>query len=75
MCGLEISARPPCQAKQRGSASAPEMVVLRGELQRPPRMLLGQGQIAQHQGVARSMYGDRTRETAELPLVHDDHPG
>ena len=27
MCGLEISARPPCQAKQRGGASTPEMLV------------------------------------------------
>src|SRR5207248_4468624 len=45
MCGLEISARPPCQAKQRGGATAPEMVVIWCEVQRTPRMLLGLRQI------------------------------
>src|SRR5881227_703016 len=64
MCGLEISARPPCQAKQRGRTSAPEMVV-GCEVERPPRMLLGQGEIAQQQRVAGSMDRDRTRQTAE----------
>ena len=47
MRGLEVSARPPCQAKQRGGATTPEMVVVRCELERTPRMLLGQGEIAQ----------------------------
>jgi hypothetical protein len=74
MCGLEISARPPCQAKQRGSASAPEMVVLRGEVERPPRMLLCLGEFTQQQRAASTMHGDRTREPAELRFVHDDHP-
>ena len=45
MCGLEISARPPCQAKQRCSASAPEIVILRGEVERTPCMLLGQSEV------------------------------
>ena len=71
---LEISTRPPCQAKQGGGAASPEMVVLRCEVECPPRMLLGQGQIAQQQRVASTMYRDRTRQTAELPFVHDHHP-
>ena len=71
---LEISARPPCQAKHRGDASAPEMVVLRCEVERPPRMLLGLRQIAQQQRAASTMHGDCTREAAELRVVHDDHP-
>ena len=44
---LEIAARPGCEAKQRGGGSAPEMVVLRGEVERPPGMFHGPAQIAQ----------------------------
>ena len=45
MCGLEISARPPCETKQRGSAATAEMVVFRGEVESPPRMLHGQASL------------------------------
>jgi hypothetical protein len=75
ICGLEISARPPCQPEQRGSASTPEMVVLRCEGERPTRMLLRQGEIAKEQRVAGSMYSYRAWEPAELRFVHDDHLG
>ena len=50
------------------------MVVLRGEIERPPRMLLGQAEVAQQQRVAGAMHSDRPRETAELIFVHDHHP-
>lgn len=75
MRGLEISARPPCETEQRGSAATAEMVVFRGEVESPPRMLLGQAEFAHQQRVAGTMDGDCTRETAELLLVHDDHAG
>ena len=72
---LEIPARPRCQAEQRGGGSTAKMIVLRSEVQRPPGILHGAGHIAQHQSEARTVDGDRTRESAELPFVHDDHLG
>jgi hypothetical protein len=51
------------------------MVVRGGEVQRSPRIFLGQREIAEQQRVPGSMYRHRTREAAELPFVHDDHPG
>ena len=45
MCGLEISARPPCQAKQRSGTPASEMVVLRYEVECAACMLLGQSEV------------------------------
>ena len=53
--------------------TAPEMVVVRCEVERTPRVVPGLGEIAQQQRVASAMHRDGTREAAELLLVHDHH--
>src|SRR5205823_10414483 len=59
---LEIPARPGGKSQESGGPSAPEMVVLRHQVERPLGMDHGRGDIAQSQGKASTMHGDRTRE-------------
>jgi hypothetical protein len=69
---LEIPARP-CQSQERHCRSALEMVVLRNEVERSPRVCHRVGYIAQCQGLSGTVHGDGTREMAKLHFVHDDH--
>ena len=73
VCCLEIPARPGCESQERRCRSAPEMVVLRYEVERPPGVFHGGGHIAPSQGQSGTVHGDRTRETAKFLFVHDDH--
>ena len=47
VCCLEIPARPGCESQERRCRSAPEMVVLRYEVEHPPGVFHGAGHIAQ----------------------------
>ena len=70
---LEIPARPGGESQERRCRSAPEMVVLRDEVERPPGVFHGVGHIAPRQGQSGTVHGDRTRQTAKFLFVHDDH--
>ena len=71
--GLEIPARPGGERQEPGCASAPEVVVLADEVERPPGMGHGAGHIAEDQGLSGPVHGDRARQSAERRLVDDDH--
>ena len=51
----------------------PDMVVRAGEVERPPGMGHGAGDVAEDLGLSGPVHGDRTRQSAEPP-GHDDHP-
>ena len=70
---LEVPAAPGRETQECRSRSAPELVVFGGEVERPPGMLTVLGQIAPDQGVAGTVHGDRTWQTAEFLVVDDDH--
>src|SRR6266508_6277490 len=57
---LEIPTRPVCESQERRCRSAPQMVFLRYELERPPGVCHGLGHIASSQGLPGTVYGDRT---------------
>ena len=65
---LEIPARPGCEPQERRCRSAPEMVVLRYEVERPPGVFHGAGHIAQQPGHVR--HGKRRSHPGdgEMPL-------
>ena len=53
--------------------AAPEVVVLRRKLERPPGVPHGAGHVAPSQGQRGAVHLDRPREAAELLVVDDDH--
>src|SRR6266853_462920 len=57
---LEIPTRPICESQEPRCRSAPEMVILRDEVEYPPGVFHGVGHIAQSQGTCGTVNGDRT---------------
>ena len=70
---LEIPARPGGECQEPGCASTRKVVVLADEVQRPPGMGRGAGHVAEDQGLAGPVHGDRARQATERRLVDDDH--
>ena len=72
---LEIPTRPGRESQERRRGSAPEMVFLRREFERPPSVFHRLWHVAQNQSNSGAVHGHRTGQTAKILFVHDDHLG